>query len=475
MPYKNEFAKHSTLSNLIQNDKLQKMLSEMKILNYDKADFEKIDEFIFEPEIEKLKKEKRLKYVFAFDGSKNSVDLKTGFPLAEFGLVRIGHVFVDLQKMIEYQEGRNPNPEDYYKFFRATTIDAGFPGFNVCSNEFKDSKDFFRYTLFSFMKETKNEMLSEIVKEPKTFLESYLDLTKKAGVFSVEHPCEKCANNGVEFGVSSFFSFDSNYLGHKIQCDCKKDSKDLYVTDLLRFHEMFNNGGGNDGLYTQLMNFLEKIMFFNLLQTLVKEFENKKEFFKDVAFILDGPLALYNVNAWVSQAILDYMLGYQKNGYDLLIIGVEKNGGFVEHLKHMDTNVKDSGNLNKGFLFYLNDNYIKKFVKYSLSQAAYGKDTYFGKKLYYKNHLDDLFVINQNYLSSEDKLNFLNRKNDKQYILMQNRLRDIVLIFEKFSSSRYENALSFISLAHESVAIANNKTGQKLIESFIKENLSNGK
>lgn len=486
MSYKAEYSKHHTVADLVNSEKVKKFLSEMKIIHHGKGHFEKVDEFILtkKDELNGLLNDLKIKYVFAFDGSKTQIALDTGFPGAEVGILKISQCFVQLELMKEYESKQFAHPAEYDEIFINQSFEATIPGFNVGSEEYNDPKDFFRSVIYSQLKNNYNSFLDVLIKrtgqdiEKKTFLQSYLNvLVKRPEATSCSHPCERCNYLGIPLRLQDFYdehSSDDNFrLNHKVKCHCKNSPKDVFITDFLRFHEGFSNSGSNDGLYSQVMSFFEKMIFLNLLHILEDFFinEEKNPLFEDCAFILDGPLALYNYAAWFSQSLADEIIRLSDKS-DMLIIGVEKTGHFVEHLRDLDAiSSPEDKALEPGFLFFLDDKYIKKFVKFSSGTTPYGQNSYFGKKLYYKNHQNQLFVINLAFNSIEDRHNYLNGKNNQQYRLMQKRLKDLAWLLEKFSSSRYENALSFVSMAHENASISSNYFSKRVIDDFVKEKL----
>lgn len=487
MPYLNERAKHQSIVELVKSEKVNLFLEKMKVIHKGKSHFEKVDDFIFEKDIQSLLNEDRISFVFAFDGSKTHIPLHTGYPGAEVGLLKVSQCFIQLDLMKKYQQARFPHPKDYDDIFLNQSFEMTVPGFNVGSEDYPDPQDFFRYSVYDYLMNNHNTFADILVQKssdakkfkPSTFMDTYVDLLiKRPNKISCAHPCPECRSRSVSLSLNEFRTddlFDNGVaLNYKIKCHCAENQRDIFVSDFLRFHEGFNSSGSNDGLYSQVMSFMEKIIFMNLVHMLEEFFsyEDINPIFKDCAFILDGPLSLFNYAAWFSQAISEELIRLNEKT-DLLVIGVEKTGHFVEHLMDLDGVYTDEDKaLEKGALFFLNDNYIKKFIKLSgNSNDAYGSSAYFGKKMYYKNHKDDLFVINYAYVSHADKDEFLNNKNEKEYIDMQKRMRDLIWILEKFSSSRYKNALSFVSMAHENASISNGYLGKRVIQSFIKEKL----
>lgn len=492
MPYTNEYAKHRSITEVVNSEKVKQFISEMKIKTRGKGDFETIDEELFIENVEELKNEDRLQFVFAFDGSKTQIALETGFPGAEVGIIKISQTLIQLEVMKEYETEEFPHPKKYDEIFVSQNFEITVPGFNVCSDIYGDPRDFFRHAIFNYLKNNYNTFSDILIKrredfKPKTFLETYMDLLKKKDEVSCIHPCEFCCSNDRhgEHMLSKNDFFVDNYETQEIEwvdtikCGCKTNPKDVFITDLLHFHEGFSSSGSNEGLYTQLMSFFEKIIFMNLLDNLRLYFGTKEEhdedwenpMFKKCAFVLDGPLAIYNYASWFATSIAEELIAIKDE--NLLIIGVEKNGHFMEHLKNLNgVENEEDRPLKPGFLFFLNDHYIKRYVKYSTSPVPYGKNFYFGKKLFYKNYENQLFVINLAFNSQEDREVYLNARNTKVYRLTQERLRDLAWLFEKYSSSRYSNALSFVSMAHENASISTNYFSKRVIDDFVKNIIS---
>src|SRR5207237_2443128 len=108
-----------------------------------------------------------------------------------------------------------------------------------------------------------------------------------------------------------------------------------------------------------------------------------------MAFILDGPLAMFGHPAWLSPLIKSELkrlntLVRAATGQDLLIFGIEKTGAFVSHFEEIDRTSTGEPYFPKGSYALLTDRYIKERVVFSVSDKPYGQDTYFGRKFFYK-------------------------------------------------------------------------------------------
>ena len=106
------------------------------------------------------------------------------------------------------------------------------------------------------------------------------------------------------------------------------------------------------------------------------------------------------------------------------------------------------------------------------SNNYYGENTNFGKKLFYKNKYNQLFIINLAFFSKEDKQNLLNSRNTEEYVEKINKLGDVLWLFDNFSSSSYKNALSFLSIANKNVALSQSKISKEIIDNMLKKMIS---
>ena len=73
-----------------------------------------------------------------------------------------------------------------------------------------------------------------------------------------------------------------------------------------------------------------------------------------------------------------------RTGGDLQIIGIEKSGAFVSHFEEIDRTATGEPRFQNHSFALPTDDYIKQRIVFSVSDKPYGKDTYFGRKFFYK-------------------------------------------------------------------------------------------
>ena len=187
-------------------------------------------------------------------------------------------------------------------------------------------------------------------------------------------------------------------------CACEK-RRAIYSTDALRIHERFREVGTNGEALGEVRQVWEHILLIHLLRC----FERRGWLsqMSRLAFVLDGPLALFGHPAWLSAAISSELKRLnavirRESGTDLLLVGIEKTGTFVTHFDEIDQTEEAGEQRFAGRTCFMpDDSYIKQRIIYSVSDKRYGLDTYFGRKFFYKTSNGSRIVANIPFLSAE--------------------------------------------------------------------------
>jgi hypothetical protein len=249
-------------------------------------------------------------------------------------------------------------------------------------------------------------------------------------------------------------------------CACAR-ALPLFSTDALRIHEGMQPFGSNGAMFAEIMQVWERIWLVHVLRTM--ETKRWLSTLRRLAIVMDGPLAVFGHPAWLSQAIyhelsrINLEARRANNGLDLLVVGVEKTGAFVEHFAQLDTSVDGApGQIPNGSAVLLDDSYIKRNIIFSSSEKAYGRDTYFGRKLLYKTASGALLVLTLPFLQEE------HRDTTHSEADQFPRLADAINMLDHLVSSRYPNSLSPIVAAHSEAAIPLH-LGQRVLEQMARQ------
>lgn len=226
----------------------------------------------------------------------------------------------------------------------------------------------------------------------------------------------------------------------------------LYSTDALRIHEGMNPAGTNGKAFGEIMQVWERIWVIHFLRTM--ERRGWLSSLRRIAIIIDGPLAVFGHPAWLSAAIeaelvrLNNAVRAATGGQDLLLLGIEKGGLFAQHLLDLNQHSNGTpGRFKEQSVALLDDAYIKRNIIFSTSDRLFGRNTYFGRKFFYKTRTGALIVGMLPHLRAGD--DELERAEPDQYP----RLADALAVLDELVCVRYPNSLSALVAAHAEAAI----------------------
>lgn len=428
MPYEGEYASYLPLHRIAESDRVRQLLSRARTIQSTSGPDSPVP--IPAPCFAGPLPE----FVVAVDGSSAEVPVRNGYPGARVGYCTVASVLLNLCQVDALDEARPVDPKAFRQTEQSATIDAALPGANVVVRNHTSARESFREALY----ETFYDVIvdeDDRVRLLETY-EALLALKPDGHLPACPYEHEGCDEH---FAVGSGTS----------TCRCDR-RKALYSTDALRIHERFQDGGSNGEAYGEVMQVWERLLLVHLLRC----FERRQwlDQIGRVAFFLDGPLAVFGHPAWLSAAISRELrrlnvLVRQATGNDLLLLGIEKSGTFVEHFAQLDQT--DSGEPRFGSRTYLlpNDAYIKQRIVFSTSPKRYGADTYFGRKVFYKTRSGARIVCDIPFLSDDqDTLT-------SDDVALYPQFPTICGLLDKLVSSRYPNALSPIVSAHAQAAI----------------------
>jgi hypothetical protein len=439
MPYEGEFASYDPLRRIAESERVKHLLTRSRVFRPTE------DGPAATPVSVPDATEPLPDFVVAIDGSNAEVDVVNGYPGAKVGYCTVASVLLNLKQVNALDERRPVNPADFRQTEQAATIDSALPGSNVVTRDHTSARDSFRESLF--------EIFHDVIidEDDRTrLLETYEELLArkpKSRLQVCPYDYDGCERHlAIPPGLSS--------------CPCDR-RRTIYSTDALRIHERFREVGSNGEALGEVMQVWERVLLVHLLRC----FERRGWLARlnQLAFVLDGPLALFGHPAWMSAAIsaelkrLNAAIRAQ-SGQDLLLLGIEKTGTFVTHFDELDqTETAGEFRFQPRSCFLPTDHYIKRRIIYSISDKRYGEDTYFGRKLFYKTASGSRIVANIPFLTNEqDSL-------DSSDIASYPQIPLACHLLDKLVSSRYRNALSPIVSAHAQAAIPLN-LGAKVLQ-----------
>ena len=445
MPYEGEFANYSPLRRLVESKRVNELLGSYKIRSASdqQESLQSLSPIKLQPG------HWTPNFLIAIDGSHAEVDIKNGFPGAEASYVTVASVILDIAKINQLDQHRPVNPKEFRTTEKAESIDCALPGCNIITEGETSAKASLRKSIFEVFSSVRMSFEGESLLDTYEALLNYKPITER----KQECPYEDCLR---EFQRGS----------GKYTCSCEL-LRSLYSTDALRIHERMNPAGTNGSIFAEIMQVWERVWVVHILRTL--EAKNWLSSLRRLAIVLDGPLAVFGQPAWISQAIrqelsrINTVAKKVTGGKDILLIGVEKTGTFVQHFEDLDRQEDGGyGSFPCQSVALLTDGYIKKNVIFSDSQRPYGDATYFGRKFLYKTKSGARLVASLPFLTNDHK--DLERAELSQYP----RLADAVGLLDRLVSSRFPNAIAPLVSANAEAAIPLS-LGNKVLERLAKE------
>ncbi len=449
MPFENERASYAPLRRILQSEKVRNLQERFRL-----AETTEGAEETPLAEISSLSGdgERQPDLVLAVDGSYHATPVKTDYPGAEIGYITVAAVLILLDKLREVAAADIINPVEHRKTQKRSSIDTALPGRGVIIDEERSPEASMRKTLFEEMAGYR------VFSDSETILETYEVLMKAAPeTRNVSCPCEE--RNPYRRG-------DGQYA-------CEYCDFSLYSTDAMRLHELFSPHESGEKMYGHVMSTLERLWLIHVLRAFERRGKEWLAVIGRMAFILDGPLAIYGTPAWLSTPIraeLSRINTAQKavTGADMMILSVEKTGAFVRHFEMLDTR-EDGGRARfpAGRHLLLTDEYIRSRIVPSVEERQYGRNTYFGRKIFCKTALGHRLVVNVACFNEEQR--DLVTAHPEQFP----RLADALALLDKLSSNLYPNSISPLIAAHSEAAIPLN-LGGKILEDIARKAMSGG-
>jgi len=429
MPYEGEYATYRPLHRIAECQRVKGLLARSKVLEAARA--------AYAPRpVEAPPGPAALpRFILAIDGSYAEVDVKNGYPGAKVGYCTTASVLLDLDLVGSLDTERPVDPVEFRKTEQAASVDAAFPGSNVVTRRQNSARASFREELY--------DLFTDIVvdEDDRTNLLSTYEglLALKPTANQQSCPYRESQGCSAELAIGP---------GSTV---CPSCGRPVYSTDALRIHERFRDIGTNGEAFGLVMQVVERLLVVHFLHCF--ERRNLLQRLTSLAFFIDGPLAAFGPPAWLSAAISKELKRLNEKvqasaGQDLLMLGIEKSGAFVQHFEEIDQTETPGQQLFSARQYMLlTDKYIKERILQTGSHKRYGEDTYFGRKFFYKTQSDARIVGSIPFLSdAQDTL-------DTDDIALYPQFAAVCALLDRVVSSRYENAVAPLIAAHAQAAI----------------------
>ena len=222
------------------------------------------------------------------------------------------------------------------------------------------------------------------------------------------------------------------------------------------------------GLSLPSRQVIEHLALVNILRYFDRT--NRLGVLRDTAFIMDGPLALFGMPAWLKSYIEVeiarlHRKAQQQGDPGILLMGIEKSGQFLEHLNELDWKEKEGPRqrLPNCTALAPDLNYIHKHIVLRPPDAKpYGAATYYGRKILYKNRSGQHSVV------MTPIVNNYGRDHDYVGEAAYPRIGEALDIMDELSTYLYKDGFAPLVRAHAHAAIPL-RTGARILAEIFKD------
>ena len=441
MPYPNERATGDSLWRLEENESVRNFKGTIRF----RASQERTE---FPPIVCPPRKQNPIRRIIAIDGSTITQTVQNGFPRAEAALFNAAVIVIKTDELEKFGGDYIPSPSQLRDLEKVKTMSAVLPGPNVVGKRTVEDtpKKFFRSTI-------RQELNFRLDPQHESLLETFLAITPQdsGSGTGLQCPIEEC-----ERRISR--------PREDTLCLCDNQAQ-LYPTDSLRTHERFYDNTSSEQAFTAFRMVVEHLLLINILRYLY--YKHPRQWFDEIAFIMDGPLAIFGMPAWLKEYVQNEVAsihnGLIKHGHTgLLLMGMEKTGEFIDHLEELDWHESEGArqSLKNGTALAPTTEYIYRHIRPNpYTKKAYGEAVYYGRKILYKNRTGQHAVV------MTPIVNSVGREPNSTELIAFPRLGDALDIVDELYTHLYRDG--FIPLvranAHAAIPL---RQGQRILDNL---------
>lgn len=435
MPYQNQQAGKGGHVDIVKNPDVAGFLSNCETVREptDEEGAEIAQSFVDAPTHDSLPGK-----VVASDASPYVEPISGKFPSTQIGYIKLSFVLIDMADFngLTSPQSRYVDPFKVAELHRnADAISFILPGSNIKYKGEPTVRDGFRLAVWEQMSDERTNFSGS---QKYSAADTLLHIC--SGQVSVKR-CPACGHQpDGEFVLTSVVPI--------VKCgDCDTP---IYATDSLRLYEEVSDFGVNASPMTRFMNAIEHLAMAGLVRMLASQ---QPETLARMAFIVDGPLAIFGQPAWISKKLMAFYHGVQcsLSGKGLappVVLGLQKEGMAMEHARSVERFLRP------GTFRMVDDSYRKSFISAGSSNSPnFGDETYYGQDFIFKTEKGQVFVgaVPYTFPNKQNKAEFASEKAKADNYPEIGKAFDLIRHFE---FDLYRSAVVPIALAHRHASIS---------------------
>jgi len=381
-----------------------------------------------------------LKNIVALDGGFTETFIKDGFPSSSLTFYNFGPLLFKLEDLKALDTQEFIDPLDLAKLKNIQRHCLVLPTRNVTVKNCG--------TLTMAVRQTIRQFFDAVDADGECLTESlrwlvFQEWQNKSETWVLARcPYPNCDGTDIVFDKTK---------GNEVPCNtCKKP---VWLTDTFRLHEAVDDEQGAGGILGYLMVLLEQML---LVQWIRAIWRLKPAMLNETLFVKDGPLAFFGQTANLHKpmrALMQYLMKPNSKNAVINLVGVEKSGAFVDHAAAIQ------GHMSNGTLLIPSNDYIYKYILPSGSTTQeYGRSTYYGWKVIFKDWDGAMYVLTLptgGYIDHPSVIDFSN-------------LADTLSTIGRLKCHMYENALIPVALVNKLVSLSDVPSAQ-ILKAFAKD------
>jgi len=393
-------------------------------------------------------------FVVALDSSSNSFEFDDGFPGATAGYLTSVAVVIRFSELIAAHKAGGIAPEKFRELKQIQSSEAVIPGIGLIIDDCEDEQESFRLALYEMM-----EVQDPIGDGGESLLETYEALIEDRIGKETDLECPHSNGNSECQGSAGFILNKGCYF-----CPCPL-KKRLRSTDWLRLSDGLNSESHSNAV-NEAAEFIQKLTLLNVLRFM--ERSNALLAAPGIAFVIDGPLSVPGLVASMQPLVVNELMRINDkvratSGTDLLVLGIEKSGRFVNHFQRIEREhqKRHSQELPRGSLLLLDNAYIRRNI--IPGKKPFGESSSFGRRILYRNIHGVNIVASLPFLREGDE-DIVRTAEQSQFP----RLPDVLALLDDIWSRQYDNGVMPLIVAHAEAAIPLH-LGAKVFAQMLKE------
>lgn len=431
-----ERASKTSHTNIINDTAVQSFLSKCKIPPY----HEEIDDKDIELLMLEEPTKNPIKNIITIDGGYTNVFIKEDFPSSTIAFFQFGALFFKHQDLLDLKEKPFIDPEDFSKLQNIQRIKLVVPTKGVALDGEIDFVSSVRRTIYEFFisQPERNGFMDAL----KWLIFEEYSSSDNSKIWHLA-TCPHCSV-GVDIqrkNVQSDYTITCPHCGGKI-----------YLTDILRLHEVIDNELGAGGILGYLTTAVEQIIIVYLIKQMLNIRPN---LLSQTLFVKDGPLAFFGQTANLHKPMRKLMTFLNQN-HSIYLVGLEKSGSFVEHA------VQASKKMLPKQMLLLGNSYIYKYIipGNGRDSEPYAISSYYGHKVIFKSEHNNVYV------ATIPNVQAMVEPQISDYI----NINEILYNITALKCDLYYNSLVPVVMANKLVSLADHPSSD-LLKTFAQEKI----